>query len=310
MIPAYNEEKSISKVISSIPKKIEGISKIETIVVDDGSKDNTVLVAEKAGARVFTNGKNKGLGRNFRRGIEKALSLKADIIVNIDGDGQFDADDIHKLVRPILAGKADMVTGSRFLDKKTAKKVPFVKRWGNRRFTNLVNRITKKKFSDTQCGFRAYSKEAALRLNLFGNFTYTQEVFIDLVSKGLVIKEVPIKVKYFDSRSSHISSNLSKYGFKSLGIIAKATRDTQPLTFFGLPGLIVFSLGFLGGVYSFIYWLINLLTTPIRTLFSLSVFFMIFGLSLIILALIADMMKRINLTQEEILYKLKKKEFE
>ena len=309
MIPAYNEERTISKVIKGIPKKIEGISKIEVIVIDDGSLDNTVSEAKKAGAKVFTNGKNKGLGKNFRRGIERALELKADIIVNIDGDGQFNGNDIHRLVQPILSGKYDMVTGSRFYTSKLAKRVPFLKRWGNRRFTNLISRITGKRFTDTQCGFRAYSREAALRLNLFGNFTYTQEVFIDLVSKGLRIREIPIKVKYFSKRDSLISGNLRKYGFKSLGIIAKTTRDTQPLTFFGMPGLFILSLGTIGGLISFFYWLTHLLTTPIRTLFSVSVFFMIFGVVLCILALVADMLKRINMTQEEILYKLKKKEY-
>ncbi len=187
--------------------------------------------------------------------------------------------------------------------------MPWIKKWGNRRFTKLISRITGKNFTDTQCGFRAYSKEAALRMNLQGKFTYTQEVFIDLVEKGMRIKEIPLEVIYFKNRNSNISVKLfRRYGLKSLAIIAKATRDTQPLTFFGMPALIIFSIGVIGGFISFIYWFTHFVTTPIRMLFNVSVFLMIFGLSLGILALIADMLKRIKINQEEILYRLKKAE--
>jgi glycosyltransferase involved in cell wall biosynthesis len=310
MIPAYNEELMISRVISEIPRKISGISKVEVLVIDDGSKDKTVEVARKAGAdHIIKNNRRLGLGKTFKNGIENCLKRKADIIVNIDGDYQFNSKDIPVLVQPILEDNFDMVTCTRFKNKKFSKTVPFVKRLGNYAFTKLVSKITKRKFTDTQCGFRAYSHEAALRLNTFGTFTYTQEVFIDLVSKGMRIKEIPLKVRYFKKRKSHISGKLIKYGFRSLGIIANAFRDTRPLEFFGGPGLLVFVLGFLGGLYSFLYWLVNLLTSPVRTLFNVSVFFMSFGLILIIFGLLADMLRRNNLVQEEILYKLKKKEY-
>ena len=202
-----------------------------------------------------------------------------------------------------------MVTCTRFHKKSNVHGISHMKKWGNRRFTKLINRITGKKFTDTQCGFRSYSKEAGLRLNIFGNFTYTQEVFIDLVEKGMRIVEVPLKVIYHKKRNSHISGKLIKYGFKSLGIIAKTTRDTQPLSFFGLPALIIFILGALGGGYSFIYWLTTFRTGPIKTLFNVSVFFTIFGASLGILALLADMFKTMKTNQEEILYRLKKREY-
>ena len=310
MIPPYNEEKNIGKVIKEIPRKIDNIEKVEVLVIDDGSSDKTAEEARKAGAEhVYKQKENNGLGNNFKKGIERALKLGADIIVNIDADGQFNPRDIKKLIEPIMDGEADMVTGSRFLKGSKTYNMPPIKIWGNRRFTKLINRITKKKYTDTQCGFRAYSREAALRLNLQGKFTYTQEVFIDLVEKGMRIKEIPIETTYFSNRKSIISGDLRRYGFKSLGIIAKATRDTQPLTFFGMPALIVFALGFIGGGSSFIYWLITSTTTPVRTLFNVSVFFMIFGLVLGILALVADMLKSIKSNQDEILYRLKKSEF-
>ena len=309
-IPAYNEEKTISTVIKEIPRKIAGIKKVEVLVIDDGSTDRTCLVAKKAGADYVVSNRHSGLGINFKKGIEECLRLGANIIVNIDADNQFNPKDIPKLIKPILDDNADMMTCTRFHRKSKVHGISYAKKWGNKRFTKLVSRITGKKFTDTQCGFRAYSREACLRMNTFGTFTYTQEVFIDLAEKGMRIMEIPLEVKYHKKRKSHISGKLIKYGFKSLGIIAKATRDTQPLTFFGLPALIIFILGVIGGSYSFIYWLINLRTGPIRTLFNVSVFFAIFGASLGILALLADMFKTMKTNQEQILYRLKKREYE
>ncbi len=315
MIPAYNEQATIQQVINSIPKHIPDVASIRIIVIDDGSRDNTAEVAKSAGADlVIKNKENLGLGRTFRRGIEESLKLGADIIVNIDADAQFDGKDIPKLIAPIINNGADMVTVSRFLQPELTTNMPRIRKFGNTIFTNIINRLTHQRFSDTQCGFRAYSREAALRLNLFGTFTYTQEVFLDLASKNMKIREIPIPVKYETEiknkakRSSAISSNLKKYTLRSLGIIIRTARDMQPLTFFSIPALLLFVLGFIGALYSFIYWLTHLMTTPVRMLFNVSVFLLIFGLSLGILGLLADMLVRIRKTQEEILYKLKKTE--
>ncbi len=310
MIPAYNEQETIAKVIREIPKKINGCSDIKVLVMDDNSSDKTLEIAKKAGADyIIKNKQNLGLGKNFKKGIETCLKLGADIIVNIDADNQFNPQDIDKLTIPIINNEADMVTASRFLSEKP-KNMPWIKKWGNKRFTKLISRITGQKFTDTQCGFRAYSREAALRLNLKNSFTYTQESFIDLVEKGMKILEVPVSVSYFKERKSKVSGSLRRYGFKSLGIIAKTTRDTQPLTFFGMPALIIFLLGAGGGLFSLVYYLIYHVTTPIRTLFNVSVFFTIFGLSLAILALIADMLRSMKQNQEDILYMLKKDELD
>ncbi|MBI2629252.1 glycosyltransferase family 2 protein [Candidatus Pacearchaeota archaeon] len=309
-IPAYNEEAHIGKVIKEIPREIEGIDEVEVLVIDDGSSDNTIEEAKKAGADyIVRNIDNQGLGKTFKNGIDHAIELGADIIVNIDADGQFNSKDISKLIKPILDKEANMVTCSRFLKPEMTRNMPWIKKWGNRRFTKLVNKLTGQKFTDTQCGFRAYSKEAAMRLNVTGSFTYTQEVFLDLAEKGLKIKEIPLEVNYFKDRKSVVSGKLMRYGFKSFGIIARATRDTQPMTFFGLPAMIIFILGFIGGAYSFGYWLFTSTTTPVRTLLWISIFFVTSGIALGILALVADMLKRVNKNLEEILYKLKKKEF-
>jgi len=150
VIPAYNEEKSIGEVVKNIPKKIEGIKEVRVLVMDDNSKDRTSETARKAGADyVVRNKQNLGLGRNFKKGIETALKLGADIIVNIDADGQFNPKDIPKLVEPILKEEADMVTCSRFLNPEMTRNMPWTKKWGNKRFTNLISRITKQRFTDT-----------------------------------------------------------------------------------------------------------------------------------------------------------------
>ena len=310
LIPAYNEEKTIGKVIQEIPQDIEGIDEIKILVVNDGSTDNTAKVAEKAGAIVISHNKNKGLGVAFSTGIKECLKQKADIVVNIDADNQFDPKDIPKLVKPILEKKAEMVSGSRFEDKNSINQIPFIKKWGNKVFTLLLNILTKQHFTDTQCGFRAYSKEALLRLNLFGKFTYTQEVFLDLVNKGLKIQQVPIKVRYFKNRKAKISSSLIKYFLQTIIIILRTFRDYKPLVFFGISGIIIFGIGILFWFYSFVYWIVHSKTTPIRMYFFVGTGLVTFGFLLIVLALIADMLKRIRQNQEEILYKLKKKEYE
>lgn len=310
IIPAYNEEKTIAQVIREIPRQIEGINKIEVLVIDDGSTDNTIQEAKNTGAVVVSHKKNEGLGFAFSTGIKEALKMGADIIVNIDADGQFDPKEIPKLVKPILEKKAEMVAGSRFEDKATISQIPFARRWGNKAFTSLINILTREKFTDTQCGFRAYSREAVLRLNLFGKFTYTQEVFLDLVNKGLKIEQVPITVKYYKERQAKISSSLFKYFLQTIIIILRTFRDYKPLVFFGIPGVSIFGAGIIFWLYSFIYWLIHHQTTPIKMYFFVGTGLVIFGFLLTVLALIADMLKRIRRNQEEILYKLKKEEYE
>lgn len=309
IIPAYNEAETVGGVIRHIPKVIEGIDEVEALVIDDGSSDNTAGAAREAGASVISHAVNEGLGATFSDGIKTALKMGADVIVNIDADNQFDSSEIPNLIKPILNGEADMVTGTRFFHQRAIPNMSAPRRWGNKFFVGLINILTGEKFTDTQCGFRAYSREAALRLNLFGGFTYTQEALLDLIGKGLKVKEIPIKVVYHSNRNSKISGSLVGYGLQALTIVLRTFRDQYPLKFFGAPGLAIFGIGFLGVLYSFGYWLVTGHTTPVRMIFFSASALVIFGLLLIILALVADMLKRIRRNQEEILYRIKKNEY-
>jgi len=306
VIPAYNEEKTIGKVLKNIPKKLRKIEKVETIVIDDGSTDKTKEIAKKFKAIVISNGKNLGLGKTFRKGINEALKRKADIIVTIDADGQFNAKDIPKLIEPILRNEADMVTASRFL-KDSECNIPLIKKMGNKFFTKLINLLTKSNFTDTQCGFRAYSREAALNLNLFGNYTYTQEVFLDLLNKGFRIKEIPVKVVYSKKRKSRLVKSLASYGFNALAIITRTVRDHNPLKFFGIPGIFIFSIGFASGLFMVFWYITHRATKPFTSLITFSSAMLTLGFLLIILAFMADMFNRIRMIQEEILVKIKRK---
>ena len=153
-------------------------------------------------------------------------------MVNIDGDRQFDPADIPKLIAPILNREADMVTASRFKDSALTPDMPPVKLVGNHMMSFLISRLCGQKFADVSCGFRAYSREALLQINLHGLFTYTQETFLDLVSKKLRIVEVPIRVTYFKGRQSRVAASILRYGLNTAAIILRIYRDYFPL---GVP---------------------------------------------------------------------------
>ncbi len=307
MIPAYNEEKTIGKVIERLPRKV-GKQKVKVLVVDDGSHDDTVRVAKKAGAdNVVSHPSNRGVGAAFKTGVKTALDMKADVMVNIDADLQFNPEDMPELVSPILDGKADMVTCSRFLDSslEVEPKMPWIKKLGNRMFTSIVSWLCGKNFTDTQCGFRAYNREALTRLSLFGDYTYTQEAFLDLLNKGMRIKEVPCKVKgKREQGKSRVLKHWYTYGFRSLYIIMRTMRDQQPMKFFGALGGLSLLLGLVGftELGSFLSgWFI----TNRVTLIQLSALLIIIGFILLLLGLIADMLDRQRKLLEEILYRQK-----
>jgi glycosyltransferase involved in cell wall biosynthesis len=277
--------------------------------VDDGSTDATPRIACDRGALVISHPRNYGVGRAFQTGLDAALQNRADIMVNIDADGQFNADDIPLLVEPLLEGRADFVTGSRFLDPALVPAMPGVKLWGNRQMSRLISFMVGRKFHDVSCGFRAYSQEAALRLNLWGQFTYTQETFLDLSVKGMRILELPIRVRGVrEIGESRVAHNLWQYAFRTSEIIFDAFKDFWPLQFFGILSLLLAIPGFALFAFLGLHFLQAHRFSPhIWAGFVGGAFL---GLSVIcfITGLLASILKRIRLVQEELLYKLKNQE--
>ena len=303
IIPAFNEQDSIGSVIENIPR--DCATTVEVLVIDDGSTDNTVKIANDCRAdKIISHKYNKGLGKAFKKGIEEALELEGDIIVNIDADGQFNPADIPKLILPIINKDAEMTTCTRFAVKNSVPKMPLIKNIGNRIFTKLVSILTGQNFTDTQCGFRAYSREAALRLNLSGKFTYTQEVLLDLSKKNLAIIEVPCKVRgQREFGKSKMVSNPIYYAINSLLIITRVIRDQYPFRFFGFFGFVFSSIGTFFGILLLAHYK----PYPFQNITpNLSLINLIIGFLLLMLALLADMNSKNKDVNEEILYLIKK----
>jgi glycosyltransferase involved in cell wall biosynthesis len=312
IIPALNEAQTVGAVLGGIPGRIEGVDSIEAIVVDDGSSDGTAEAARAAGARVVSHGYHRGLGAALATGMDAALRSGADVIVNIDADGQFAAADIPALIEPVLSGGYGFVTCTRFGRPDYVPKMPLLRKWGNRLLARLVNRaIWGARFTDVSCGFRVYSREAALRLNLFGRFTYTQEMFVDLAAKGVRMTEVPLRVRGVRQQGkSRVAASLPAYALQAGTILLRAMRDARPLSCFGALGLGVFGLGVLMGLVVFVYWCFTEHTSPIRSLLFGSVAFVVIGFLLGVAALLADMMGRMRRTLEEVRYAQRKADYD
>lgn len=309
-VPALNEARSIADVINKIPARFAGIKKTEVIIIDDGSSDETAKVARAAGATVVSHQQNLGVGAAFHTGISAALAAGADIIVNIDADGQFNPADIPALIAPIQKGKAGFVTTTRFRKEEFKPDMPRAKRWGNKMMALIINMLTGKRFTDVSCGFRAYSRDTALKLTLFGKFTYTQETFIDLAFKLVAMQEIPLKVRgEREFGESRVASSLWRYGVKSATIIFRAARDHYSFYIFGIPGLAIALLGIITGVFVLVHLSLTGQTYPYRSLVPVTGLLLTVGFLLFALSMIADMQHRNRLLLEELLYHTRQKRY-
>ena len=310
-IPAQNEERTIARVVGGVPRRFPGIAEVEILVLDDGSSDATADAAREAGAVVIPILGRPGLGKVFQTGIEAAMRRGGDFVVNIDGDGQFDPADIALLVAPLLEDQADFVTCSRFKDTDLHPVMPRVKYWGNWAVVKIVNSICGgSRFTDVSCGFRAFNREALYRLTLFGKYTYTQECFIDLFSKGLRIVEVPLKVRgvreYGESR---VAGSVWRYAANTGPIILRAMRDIRPLKFFGLIGVFMFVLALVAISPVVANYLATKKTHPFQSLITVSGVLVTLAFVMGVLALLADMMARHRRITEELLYLARRRIF-
>lgn len=302
IIPALNEENSIGSTIKAMPAFVDKV-----IVIDDGSTDKTVEISKQSGAEVISHNRNMGVGAAFQTAVRAVLNSNYDIMVNIDADGQFDPKDIEKITEPIISDKADFATASRFKDPELYPKMSKVKFIGNKMMSRFISVITQQKFYDVSCGFRAYSRETLMRMNLFGEFTYTQESFIDLVFKNLRISEIPVKVRGTrEHGKSRIASNLFNYGLQTLKIIVRTYRDHKPFKFFALIGFLLFLVAFGLFIFLMIHYLQAGEFTPYKFVGFTSAFFFVLSLVFFLIGFILDMFSRMRKNQEQILYHLKK----
>lgn len=307
MLPALNEEATIGSVISRIPRTVEGCARVDVLVIDDGSTDATAEIARAAGAAVISHGYNRGVGAALHTAIEEAIARRADIAVNMDSDGQFDPAHIPALIGPVMSGAADMATASRFKDPSLVPQMPASKLFGNHAMSWLLSWLVGERFSDVSCGFRAYSREALLRLVLTGAFTYTQESFLVLASKGLRITEVPLKVRGVrEHGESRVASSLLKYASRTSAIIFGSVRDYRPGSLFNSAALVLFLASLAFGAFFVGHRLTAGQFTPHIWAGFVSAF--LFGLAMIVFAMgqVALMVARIRKVQDEQLYLMRK----
>lgn len=310
-----DEAETIAELLRRIPKRIPGVETLETLVVSDGSVDDTVKIAKENGATKIIDGyKQKRLAYRFQEAIDMALSMGADYAVNIDGDLQFAPEDIPKLLDPILHGKADFVAADRFTDPATNNKrrpqfMPKGKYWANRLGAWVVGNLSGEKFRDVTCGFRAYNKKAMLAININSNYTYTQESFQVLALKKLNIMSIPINVTYYPGRKSRVVRSFWQFLFGSALNILRAYRDYAPLKFFGSASLLfVFPGTLLGGFVSW-HWATKGSISPYIAYGIISLFLVGIGIMLALLGLVADMFDRMLSNQEKIIELTKREKY-
>ena len=235
-IPCYNEAETLEVTLNDLPKHIDGIDTIEYLIINDGSKDNTVEVAKKWGVHHVVNFTcNKGLARGFMAGLDACVKLGADIIVNTDADNQYCGDDIETIVRPIIEGKADIVIGERPIDEiehfsPLKKKLQHLGSW-------VVQKASKTKISDAPSGFRAYTRDAAMRMNVINEYTYTLETIVQAGRTRMAIMSVPIRTNP-ELRKSRLFSSMFGYIKKSMLTIIRAFMMYRPLKFFMSIGMV------------------------------------------------------------------------
>ncbi|HTE22513.1 MAG TPA: glycosyltransferase family 2 protein [Candidatus Limnocylindria bacterium] len=311
-----DEAETIGELLKRIPKKIPGVDKIETLVVSDGSTDSTADAARRAGATKIIEGvKQKRLAYRFEQAIETALSMDADIAVNIDGDLQFAPEDIPTLLKPILQDGADFVAADRFTDPDTGQRrkpagMPGGKYWANRLGAWIVGNLSGERFYDVTCGFRAYTKKAMLAININSTYTYTQESFQVLAVKKMNIVAVPIHVKYYEGRKSRVVKSFWQFLFGSALNILRAYRDYAPLKFFGNLGVILIIPGLLLGGFTFVHWIRTDRITPYIAVGALGLYLTTLALVVWALGLVADMLDRLLNNQEKILEAAKRQRFD
>jgi len=304
-IPAFNEEDTIAQTLREIPKKIDGVTSVETLVIDDGSSDKTAEAARKAGANHVVQLKtHRGLSAAFRAGIDAALRLGADIIVNTDADNQYAAADIGKLIAPIVAGTAEVVIGDR--EVATSPHMSPVKRTLQRLGSWTVGLASGLRVGDVTSGFRAFSREAAMQINVFNPFTYTLETIIQSGARNLGVQSVPVRTNA-TTRPSRLYRGAGTYVRKSIATIFRIYTLYKPLKTFFAIGTALLALGAILGIRFLWHFAEGDRAGHIQSLILAAVF-LIVGFQTILIGLVADLISVNRRLSEEVLIRLRRLE--
>ncbi len=306
-VPCYNEAETLAITLQALPREVAGFSKIEWLVIDDGCTDNTVEVARSHGVdHVISFPGNQGLARSFIAGLEASVRLGADVIVNTDADNQYSAADIPALVAPVLAGKAEIVVGARPIE--VIESFSGVKKLLQKIGSGVVRLFSNTDIPDAPSGFRAISRDAALRLNVFSDYTYTLETIIQAGQKNIAITSVPVRVNK-ELRPSRLMKSLSSYVLKSMVTIARIFVLYQPFRFFMSVGVIVFGTGFLIGLRFLYYYVTGDGDGHIQSLILSSILLGV-GFQTILAAFLADILAVNRRLMEDVQYRQKMAEYE
>lgn len=306
MIPAYNEAPTIGQAIREVPRRLPGIGRVEVLVVDDGSKDGTGDAALAAGAdAVITLKRNAGLTRAFATGLQAAVERGADIIVNTDADCQYDGREIGELIAPILAGEADLVSGDRQIE--TLDHMTGSKSFGNRFGSWMLRIAAGSPFKDASSGFRAFTRECALRLNPTIGNTYTHQTIIQAIHAGMVVREVPVTFRRSAREGGHsrLISSVGRHIVRSAVTIMRTLTAYRPLSVLGVSGLALLVLAGLIALIPLRDYITGDTAGHLQSLIA-SVAFGIAGLLLLLFGLLADAVSANRRVTDEVLYRIKK----
>jgi len=306
-IPCYNEENTLGVTLSELPRQVPGVDCVEWLIVDDGSRDRTSEVAKEWGVdHIVRFSQNRGLAKGFMAGLEASLMAGADIVVNTDADNQYCAADIPKLVEPILAGQAQIVIGARPI-REIAHFSP-VKKLLQRLGSWAVRVASRTTVADAPSGFRAISREAALELNVFNEYTYTLETIIQAGRKGMAVVSVPIRTNGY-LRPSRLVKSIFSYVQRSLITMLRIFITYKPFSFFMWLGSIPFSLGFLLGIRWLVLYFGGTPRSHVPSLI-LSAILILIGSQLWVVGLLADLLAVNRKLLEEVQLRLRRADIE
>lgn len=306
-IPCYNEAETLEIALNDLPRHIDGIDEIEYLIINDGSKDNTVEVARNWGVHYVVNFKqNKGLAKGFMAGIDACLRHGADIIVNTDADNQYCGEDIETIVRPILDGRADMVIGERPIDETAhfsplKKKLQHLGSW-------VVRKASSTDIPDAPSGFRAFSRDAAMRLNVVNDYTYTLETIVQAGRSKMAIMSVPIRTNP-ELRSSRLFHSMWGYVKKSMVTILRAFMWYKPLYCFSVVALIPALIGLGIGIRFLVFFFTGMGNGHVQSLI-LACTLLIIGFITFVIGLLADTIAANRRILEDVQYHVRKLDYD